>query len=110
MEPGAREPCLLRLQLPRESCLLGLKLAGIAGLLGLLESLLLRLLEPLLGKSCWLGLLKPRTLTGEASRLRSQRLELLWLLLLLLGVKPRLHRILVALSPLRHVGQSSSPS
>lgn len=94
---------LLRLQL----------LSWKACLLRLLEALLtrktrlLRLLETLLtGETSLLRLLKSWTLAWKAGRLWGELLELL--LLLLLRIKPRLHRILVPLSPLRHLGRSWS--
>lgn len=114
-EVAARKTRLLRLQLlPWEARRLGLQLLSWkASLLGLLETLLARkpgllwLLEPLLTRETrLLRLLEPWTLGWKAGGL------LLELLLLLLGIKPRLHGILItlSLSPLRHLGWSWMPA
>lgn len=70
-----------------------------ARLLGLLETLLT-------GETSLLRLLKSWTLAWKAGGLWGELLELL--LLLLLWIKPRLHGILVPLSPLCHLGRSWS--
>lgn len=83
------------------------------------KACLLRLLKPLLTRepgllwlkalltreACLLRLLEPWTLAWKAGGLRLE-------LLLLLGIKPRLHGILItlSLSPLRHLGWSWLPA